>query len=372
MEAVGGRDGRTDRLQDAWLLMVAGNGTKPGLGSIGFFLASIAACTQDLPPSPALISDHRPSTDITIPHSWVFPRLPSSSSPTASLSDGIIADGPNRLLFPIHPLVYRPENSRIHPPGVLDGQRQRHSRAPTVPDSPRPHPVDLHPRATSNNTSHSHRGTVLLARRRPVADLGPSKLLRARVVSLVSLAHDIQAGLYIPAFPVPSIYTRRPQIGTPYPFPSPARASPRAQCPRPRPRPRFDNLQPATAPASASPSDLKAEGRTRLAFIVEDSALRPSLASCGLPVPSDLLAISDSTTRNARVWPDPPETLASDAVCGQIEGVVPDSPKRTAPPHRPRASSVASENLRSLLRLLPPKHRSQRSTLPRPPCCVVV
>jgi len=315
-------------------------------GSFFHALRCSRVCTQDLPPSPALISEHRPSTDITIPRPWLFPRLPSSSvlrSPTSSLSGGIIPDGPNRLLhLPIHPFVYRPESSRVRPPWEF--KTGSNSDTPTLPLF-QIH-TDHHPQATSNNPSHSLHGTVLFARRGPVADLGqasfcgPESSLSFRLRMTFSLA-------------VYTCLTPQIQIGTPYRFPSPARASRFAQCPH------LDNLQPATCNRNCRKRiAVRPQGsvESTATVLLEDSG--PTLDLCGLPVLSDLLAISDSTTRNARVWPDPPETLAFDAVCGQIEGVV-----RKA--HRPRASSVASGTFAACLRLLPSKHRSQRSTVSR-------
>lgn len=377
----GGRTGRFPRCLAFWrsLLGMEANRDSGASGSFGPRLQLGAPKT--LPPSPALISDHRPSTDITIPSRiWILDYSLDSHPPVFQCT--VI---PNSICFwrhhprqtqsaalPIHPFVYRPENSRIHSPGraATAAFSRSHGSRFTLP---RPHPIDTPPSHPGPPPTTPHTATAaqscshvdgLSLTWGQASFCGPESSL------LVSLAHDIQAGLYIPAFP-PSIYTRRPQIGTPYPFPSPARANP----PSARARASITcnlqlhlHLQAHRRPTSRenSPSPL---GSSR----TQHPELGPSLASCGLPVPSDLLAISDSTTRNARECPDPPETLASDAVCGQIEGVVPQSaPHRTAPPHRPRASSVASEHVRSLLRLLSPKHRSQRPTLPRPPCCVVV
>jgi hypothetical protein len=138
MEALGGRDGGRFRGQDAWLLAVAGNGSKSGASGPLFHCSRV--CTQDLPPSPALISEHRPSSDITIPRPWLFPRLPSSSvlrSPTSSLSGGIIPDGPNRLLYPsLRSFIAL----RTAASALLGSPGRAATARLTVPDSHRPPP----------------------------------------------------------------------------------------------------------------------------------------------------------------------------------------------------------------------------------------
>lgn len=140
-----------------WKRWGAGTGGRTGGASGSFWPRLQHRSPKTLPPSPALISDHGPSPDITIPSriGSLIPysldsRLPVLQCAAIPNSISFWRHHPRRTqsaALPIHPFVYRPENSRIHCPG----------RAATA-TFPRSHGSRFTPTPSHRRQSTSHPG----------------------------------------------------------------------------------------------------------------------------------------------------------------------------------------------------------------------
>lgn len=150
----GGRTGRFPRCSAFWRSLLGMEASRDSGASGSFWPRLQLGAPKTLPPSPALISDHRPSTDITIPSRiWILgysldSRLPVLQCTVIPNSICFWRHHPRRTqlaALPIHPFVYRPENSRIHSPGraaTATFSRSHGSRF-TYPD-PIPSTLHLH------------------------------------------------------------------------------------------------------------------------------------------------------------------------------------------------------------------------------------
>lgn len=249
MEAVGGRDGRTDwkvsKMLGFWWSPLGMEASRDSGASGSFWPRFHAACTQDFAAKPCLdfwlstvARHHHP-----LPH-WILDysldsRLPVLQCAAIPNSISFWRHHPRRTqsaALPIHPFVYRPENSRIHCPGraaTATFPRSHGSRfTPTPshrPPPPGPPPTTPHTATAAQSCSHVDGLSLTWGQ---ASLCGPESSLSFRLRMTFRLGC-----IYLLSQYIHEASPNRDSISVPVPCP---RAS-SAQCPRPR----FDN-QPAT------------------------------------------------------------------------------------------------------------------------------